>query len=200
MMKTLIQSTTRYTLYSVLLITSYSANASDSSDIGFYFGAGISQTTLAVKQQNMALAYGTSPTSSYETNGLGLLLTAGITLDEYLGFEASYTEIGSIALDNGNTQQKMFDADMFNINAILRTPISENISIFGKLGVSYWSTYDEDLNVMESGNGIIYGAGFDFNIYGNNNRTLRVDWQHQEFENITFTDADTITATAIFNF
>lgn len=182
-----------------ILVTSFTSVA-QANNTGFYFGAGVSQTNLEANQQNMSVAYGTDPDSSFETNGLGLSLIAGITLDEYLSFEVTYTGLGSIALDDGTTQQKMFDADLFNLAAVLSHPISDKVDIFGKLGVSYWSTLDEDVDTLVSGSGIVYGAGFDINIYGNKNRTMRIEWQRQEFENITFESADTITASAIFKF
>ncbi|MFW2373856.1 MAG: outer membrane beta-barrel protein [Gammaproteobacteria bacterium] len=190
----------KISLACVLLAFSASVSAKDNNKIGFYFGAGISQTTLAVNQQNMAITYSTDPQSSFETNGLGLDLMVGIELDEYLSFEVAYTEIGSVALNNGTTQQKLFDADMFNISAVISHPVSQKVDVYGRLGMSYWSTLNEEFDTMESGSGIVYGAGFDINIYGNENRLLRVEWRRQEFDSITFESADTVSASAVFKF
>ena len=150
-----------------LFTASYSAHAGGADDLGFYFGVGASQSSLDANQANMSLAYGSDPQSSFETNGLGLSLVAGLSMDEYLSFEASYTELGSIALDNGTTQVKMFDADIFNVSALLSYPVNEKVDVFGRLGLSYWSTLDENVDTLESGSGLVYGAGMDVNVYGN---------------------------------
>ena len=192
--------TKKYVLATTLLITTTIASAENYQKIGFYFGAGLSQTNLIANQPNLSAAYSTNPQSTFEPNGFGIGLMAGIKLDQHLAFEAAYTNIGSIALDNGTTQKKAFNADLFNINAVLSTPISNNINAFGKLGISLWETYDDDLNTMDSGNGLLYGAGFDINVYGNDKRTLRVEWTHNEFENIIFESAATVSVSALFNF
>ena len=192
--------TTNIVLAAALLMSARSAFAEEKQRIGFYFGAGLSQTSLVANQQNLAVAYSTNPQSTFETSGFGLELMGGIKIDQHLAFEIAYTDIGSIALDNGITQQKVFSADLINVSAVLSHPLTDDIDAFGKLGVSLWETYDNDLNTMDSGNGLLYGAGLDINVYGSDSRTLRIEWKHQEYDNIILSSADTVSISAVFNF
>lgn len=196
-MRTQKNKTRDYLIAAVMLTSSTTVSAQDMS---YYFGVGLNQSNLVTNQLNMAHAYSTSTESTFEPTGFGLGLTAGINVDEHLAFEITYSDLGSIALNNGSIKEKAFNVDLLNINAKISHPINENFSAFGKLGISLWDTYDDDLNTLESGNGFLYGAGVDINLYGNHDRILRVEWLHNEFENIIFESADTISISAIFNF
>ena len=55
-------------------------------------------------------------------------------------------------------------------------------------------------STLESGEGFLYGAGVNINIYNNKDRMLRVEWEHHEFDNITLDNVDTVSVSAIFQF
>ena len=60
--------------------------------------------------------------------------------------------------------------------------------------------YGKNEETLESGQGLLYGAGFDVNIYSSKERIMRIEWEHHEFDQITLNSADTISVSAIFNF
>lgn len=166
----------------------------------FYIGAGISHSSFDINQLNMAAAYGTSPTDEFKIQGSGLNILMGFQVDPHLAFELSYADLGSVALDNDTVQRKVFDAEVINLSSKLSMPVSEDIEAFAKVGLSYWSTLDDDMDSLESGSGISYGAGIDINVYGNKDRIMRVEWHHQTYDEIVFNGSDTVSLSAVFKF
>ena len=175
------------------------AVASPVESEAIYFGIGLSQSTISQNQQNVAARIPGGDQLDFEADGFGIKLTAGVELDKHLGMEIQYSDIGSIAVTDGTITEQLYEAESLIINTVLRQTVSKNVNVFGKLGASLWRLTDDNSEDIDDGNGLFYGAGFDINVYGNKDRTLRVEWEHHEFNNIILDSVDTVSLSLMFN-
>ena len=186
-------------LATVLSLTQSTAFATNLINDRLYLGIGLVQSDLSVNKNNVNANF-TNNNSSLNNNGFGLEVLAGYKIDEFLAFEIGYTDIGDINSTENTVSLNLFSVDSLYINAKFNHNLSNNIDAFAKLGVSMWEVYKDYDSTLESGEGLLYGAGLDINIYNNKDRVLRLEWEHHEFDNITLNDADTISASVIFHF
>ena len=165
-----------------------------------YFGFGVTASDLAFNETNLSLQYAGGSASSFDHSGNAFKLFGGYQFDPLLGVEIGITSFGEIVMDNAMGQQNLFTADSAYISATATRPITNNINIVGKLGMSFWELNDNNDNTIESGQGLIYGAGFDFNLYGNNDRSLLIEWEHNNFSGVAIKEANQIGASLVFRF
>jgi len=186
-------------LATALCLTHNMAFAANPITDKLYFGIGLVQSELSVNKNNVNANF-TNNNSRLDSNGFGLELLAGYKVDDYLAFEIGYTDIGDVSSTNNSVSQNIFSVDSLYIDAKFNHNLTANIDAFAKLGVSMWEINSDVDSTLESGEGLLYGAGFDINLYNNKDRLLRVEWEHHEFDNITLNDADTVSVSAIFQF
>jgi hypothetical protein len=165
-----------------------------------YFGFGVTASDLAFNETNLSLKYSGGSLSSFDHTGNAFKLFGGYQFDPLLGVELGLTSFGEIVMDNSLGQSNLFTADAAYIAATATRPITKNISALAKLGMSFWTLNDNDENNIESGQGLIYGAGLDFNLYGNNDRSLLVEWEHYNFSGVALKEANQIGASLVFRF
>ena len=166
-----------------------------------YFGFGVTASDLGFNETNLSLQYSSGSVSSFDHGGNAFKLFGGYQFDPLLGVELGITSFGEIVMDNAAMgQRNIFTADSAYVAATATQPITKNINVIGKLGMSFWSLIDNDENNVESGQGLMYGAGIDFNLYGNNDRTLLIEWEHYNFSGVALKEANQVGASLVFRF
>lgn len=165
-----------------------------------YFGAGISNSDLQINQKNIIAANNLNPQSTFDNHDTGVEFILGVEVDEHLGFEIGYADLGSVALNDGTATRDYYTVDSLHVSALLGTAVTDNVDVFARLGISAWEIYDDQDDSVNIGDGLLYGLGTNINIYGMKDRVLRLEWKHHEFDDVTLTDSDTVTASVVFNF
>ena len=165
-----------------------------------YFGFGVTASDLAFNETNLSLQYSGGSLSSFDHTGNAFKLFGGYQFDPLLGVEIGITSFGEIVMNSSSGQRNLFMADSAYVAATATQPITKNISAIAKLGMSFWELNDNDENTIESGQGLIYGAGLDFNLYGNNDRSLLIEWEHYNFSGVALKEASQIGASLVFRF
>jgi len=191
----------RSTLGIILTLCSVStlaANNPFSSSI--YFGAGLAQTSLELNEQNIKANNLVASQSEFKTNKNGYTLFFGTKIDSYMSLEMGYSSLGDVQVSQNNQTNELFSVDSVFINTSLSYPVTQNTDVYAKLGISEWSIESTNSNFNDYGTGLSYGLGLDINIYAAKNRTLRLEWMHQEFDEIALNTSDTITASMVFSF
>ncbi|MDD5057184.1 MAG: hypothetical protein PHQ60_04875 [Sideroxydans sp.] len=125
----------------------------------------------------------------------------GWKMDEHLAMQFDLVSFGSVrATDNGISKQ-ILSSTIFSVSAILSQQVSDNLSIFGKLGGTYWGLRNQDSDKsVNDGFGPSFGAGIDFNLYGGKERMLRLEWTHYKMDGVFLNSADGLSLGALFNF
>ncbi|VAW62219.1 hypothetical protein MNBD_GAMMA09-306 [hydrothermal vent metagenome] len=165
-----------------------------------YMGIGISQTKLQTNEQNIRAISGVTSESTLQNSETGYTVYMGINLDQYLSIEMGYIDFGNYSVQTSTQKNKLFSANSLHITSALNYPITDSLNIYAKAGFSSWRTLSTDILFETDGTGLVYGAGLDINLYNGNHRTLQLEWLHQEFDNITLSNSDSITASLVFSF
>lgn len=166
----------------------------------FYYGFGVTASDLAFNETNLSLQYSGGTLSSFDHGGNAFKLFGGYHFDPLLGVELGITSFGEIVMDNALGQRNIFTADSAYVAATATRPITQNIDIVGKLGMSFWELNDNADNNIESGQGLMYGAGVDINLYGNKDRSLLIEWEHYNFSGVSLKEANQVGASLVFRF
>ena len=166
----------------------------------WYVGVGITVPNLTLNETNLSSMYSGNATSTFDHSGNAFKLFGGYQIDPMLGIEVGITSFGEIVMDTDQTKSNLFMPETLYVVATATQPISKNIDVIGKLGMSFWSLYDNNDNTIESGQGLVYGVGLDINLYGSKKRSLLIEWEHYNFSGVALKEANTIGANIIFRF
>lgn len=185
----------------MLLINQQSVFASSSQGERFYVGAGISSTDLSINKANSMAKFPDYDDIFVGENAISLELLLGYQLDDFLSMELGFVDLGTLTARTGPVTKKLLTLSTFFIDATLATKVSEKVSVFAKAGISMWSaTVDGSYDSVEEGNGVVYGAGIDLNLYGGDERQLRFEWKHHDFDELFLDQADSISMTLMMYF
>lgn len=79
----------------------------------------------------------------YLDNGTSFSVTGGYALNENFALEASYIDLGD--MDDNLGAGLTLSIDGFVVSAVGKVPLSNNINVFGKVGMFVWdATADQD--------------------------------------------------------
>lgn len=181
--------------------SSYSFAESDyATDKSWYFGLGITASDLSINATNLSQLNSGNTSTTFTTTGSAFKLFTGYKFDPILSIEAGLTSFGEVVMSTDTSKKNLFNSDSLYLAAIATRPISDSIHAFGKLGMSLWSLYNNNEDVIESGQGLIYGMGLDINLYGSKERTLLFEWEHYNFSGVALKSANSIGASISFKF
>jgi OOP family OmpA-OmpF porin len=152
----------------------------------------------------------TSITSDLDDTDIGWKFFGGYMVNDYLGLEAGYVDLGETSLDLDITALVPPSAtpvtvntvaavgvDGFTLNGVLAYPVNEQFDVFAKGGAFFWSadldveatasgfppeTFSDD----DSGTDFTFGVGGRF--YYNEYISLRAEWER--YSGITDSDGD----------
>lgn len=148
--------------------------------------------TGTISESLMSSAYvgGTVGRSDYDVSCIGpfacdreatgFKLFTGTRFNNVLGAELSYLHLGDVELGGGEDSR----AHGINASLIAGVPLTQSISVNGKLGTTYGWTRIGGPGATGGGKrddfGLSYGAGLNFNI--TRQVDVRVDWDRHRFE------------------
>jgi len=170
---------------------------------GFSFGLGIGRAQFDLNEPNLVNGYSQlSGNTTFTDDATAFNLFGGMQLDQYLSLEMALTLAGNITAKESNNTIKLFSVSGFAITGMLSKPIHPRVNLFGRVGANFWSitedaSSDEDLN---SSLDLTYGLGADINIYGDESRQFRIEWNRYHYDDVFIKTSDTFSASLIFFF
>ena len=185
-------------LPTILLVISVNAHAEYN---GYYLGLGLGQSSFQLNESNIVTDYvQLSSASSFTDSASSFNFYGGIPFDEYLSLEFDIVLSGDIAAREGNQKIKLFDVSTLAVTAMLSKPVSENMKLFGRLGAHMWdiSESSSGLQTINNAVDITIGFGADINVYGDQSRQLRVQWNHYEYDGIYIDNNDILSISLLF--
>lgn len=109
-----------------------------------------------------------SGVSNCEDSDMGWKLFAGYDLSERLAVEGGYASLGKYS-GTGATSE----VSGFELSAVGKMPLNDQIGLFGKAGLFKWTADNHDGE--RSATDVLFGAGVDYKY--NTNTSLRGEWQ-----------------------
>lgn len=189
----------------VLLVSAYSseellAASTYNKGLGMYYGVGFTSTNLSFNDSNLSSMYSSNSNSSFEHSGNAFKLTMGYQFDPLVGMEFGYTSFGEIVMTDDQAKRNIFDSDGFYVSTTARQRFTRNIEGVAKLGMFFWSLYDDNDKSIEDGQDLTYSVGLEFDLYRGKERTLLIEWERYSFSGVALEEANSIAATLKFNF
>jgi OOP family OmpA-OmpF porin len=181
--------------------TSSAMAQSRNPDSGFYLGAGV-----GVSEYNDSCS-GLPGGISCDENDTTYKLFGGYDVNRYFGVEAGYVDFGKTSASGAGVSASI-DGKGFELSAIGKWPATQNLSLFGRLGVVRW-----DLDARASGPGASIsnsatGTDWTIGIGGSwaftRNWSARAEWQRYNNVGDTNTtgkgDIDTFGLSVVYKF
>lgn len=176
-------------IFSALAVVGMGVNAgahADDKHSGVYLGAGVGEVTNKV--------------DAFEADGVAVKLFGGYAFSQYFAVEAAYIDAGTLK-DSIEGLDVSVDSDGFVVAALGKLPLTDAVSLFAKLGYTF---YDQKVigrrgnsSVAEksSGDDLLYGLGANLRL----GRKLEL---RAEYEVVDVKDADfnLLSASAVFRF
>ena len=187
------------------------------ADSNWYAGVGIGSAEVDISSSRAGerlLGDGaTGVNTSLDNDDTSYKITVGYDYSKNFAVEAAYVNFGDFNLDANETGIAnpligSFDADTdgISIAVVGKLPLSNNVSLLGKVGAYYWNS-DTDTSVTQSGapvpinevddNGtdFFYGVGaqYDFNKF-----SLRAEYE--VYNDIIEEDYDVYTLNLMYHF
>jgi len=167
-----------------------------------YIGIGLINSTLTVNEAALSSKYanGNDVFMGEEPGNIEIIL--GYKRDRHLNLEMGFAGLGVINTKVGEQTITVAEVETFFVNASLSTRLSEKFKFYGKLGVSSWDVYSgsDRAKSIDSGSGLLYGLGFDINLYDGDDQQLRLEWKHHDFDGLLLQQADQISVSMLINF
>ena len=182
----------------LLLILSFPLQAQENN---YYFGFGLGSSQFNLNKPNIIESNASlTQLSSFTDSSTSFSIFGGMPLDEYLSLEADFLFTGDITASDSSKKTKLFDVSTLALTVVYSKQINEDTTLFGKLGVHMWDISESsgDLDTINNAVDITYGLGVDFNLYGTDQRQLRLQWNHYEFDDVFIESNDTITVSLLF--
>ena len=119
-----------------------------------------------------------SPAATINSNAYNLNFFAGYQIDEFLGLDFDWLYGGTVRANDLGQTTKLFGLNLMTFSATLNKTVNGNLHLYGKVGGTIWS-FSSDQNVPKNtGAGPAIGLGADINLYGGNERKLRLEWDY----------------------
>ncbi len=131
---------------------------------------------------------GTTGTAELDEEDTGFKVYAGVKLNNYLGFEAFYADLGESSLSGNNgdtfisegeafqfteTAELKLDAESYGLGTVVSLPIGNEFYPFVKLGMHQWevevtaTSSAGNVSLEEDGTDVFYGIGFEWKLAEN---------------------------------
>ena len=159
---------------------------------GGYVGAGAGQASADVCGELHALG-----ATRCDDEDTGFKIFGGYQVNENFAVEGSYVDYGDITASDGEVSLKG-EITAFAISGVGVIPVTEQFSIFGKLGVAFWDAEASASgfgSVSDDGTDLTYGVGAGFDVtdaFG-----LRGEWERLDSDG---DDVDLLSVSAVLKF
>ena len=183
----------------ILLAVSFVAKSASADEIAFpwYAGVGLDVVNFSVNKGSVPSL---TPTSSVDSTSYNPNFLLGYQFDSFLGTELGYLGGGSVtSTDNGQTTQ-LFKVDLMTLAATMGAPVNDNVRLYAKLGGTSWKFSSWQNGNKNDGFGPCIGIGADINLYGDLDRTMRIEYIHYRLDNVYVKSASNLSINAIFHF
>lgn len=209
-------------------VTDYGDTPSDpisfgSGDRGFYAGLGLGQSRIASWETSdftpLLVALGETPNGSgVDQRSLGFKVYGGYQFNKYFALEGGFADLNDVTASVAYTGpgvprgNSYFSAenDAWMLAAKGTLPVTDNISVFAKLGASHWSSnqrasshttadqlilfypgYPQE-DTKSSGVNAYYGVGASYDLL--DFLAVRVEWERFKFDAPNIDNVDLMTA------
>ncbi len=167
----MLNNKTKLTALCVVLVGTMGSNITQAADGGFYLGLNVGQAEARKYCDNIANC------DSADNSMRGEI---GYKFNNYFGTELGYSSFGTLFNANDNNVNAKQDASALTVSALGSMPITERLSMFGRLGLARYSVSNSGTvqNVMvEDGDSTkpYLGAGMKFDL--DSNWMLRAEYQ-----------------------
>ena len=167
----------------------------------WYFGLGIGESIQGLNKSNIASAFSAAtPASSYNHDDFTFNIYGGYFLDRLLAVEFGFTELGNVIATTNGASSKLFNIYSIYIDTVMLHRYNKNAAIYAKVGAHFWDIGTSSGSSITNGTDLTLGAGIELNIYGGNNRVVRVEWVHYQFDKVYLDSSDTLTLNLVFKY
>lgn len=120
---------------------------------------------------------------------------AGYNLNEYVAFELAYHDFGKSEATISNVNVDI-DADGYSLSALGKLPVSEQFSVFGRLGYIHVDAEARaaGTTVGTDADDVVFGLGAEYAV--NEAVSLRAEWERVNTDD----ELDTVSAGIVYNF
>lgn len=167
----------------------------------YYLGLGIGNSSFGLNEDNIIADFGgLSNDSRFNDDATSFSFFGGIPFDDYLSLEFDFVLAGDLTARDNNRSSKLFDVSTLAITAVLSKPVSDKVSLFGRIGAHMWDISESsgDLDTINNAVDLTLGLGADINIFGSHARQLRVQWNYYEYDDIYIEDSNTLSINLLF--
>lgn len=157
---------------------------------GFYVGGSMGQAEI----KNLCEAV-TTPVSCEDAN-TGYKVFGGYTVNKNFGIEAAYVNMDEIFKVTDGVEILTFDLDGFSITGVGMAPVSEKLTLFGKIGLFFWDfNVRPDLGTNDSYNEVMVGLGAQYHFTPQVG--ARVEWERYKDDD---SDTDLLSTGIVLSF
>ena len=167
----------------------------------WYLGLGIGESILGLNKSNIASAFSAATTaSSYNHDDFAFHIFGGYFLDPLLAVEFGYAELGNVIATTNGTSSRLFNIYSLYVDTLLNHRYNRNAAIYAKVGAHFWDIGTRSGSSITNGTDLMLGAGIELNIYGGNNRVVRVEWVRYQFDRVYLDSSDTLALNLVFKY
>ena len=196
----------RRTLAAVALALSGALAASQASAQVGFIGGSIGQSDID-DEITSGLINGSQSVDGKDT---AWKIFGGVMFNRHFGLEVAYVDLGELSY-SGTFTDAFGTAPVtggkvevwgFNISAIGALPVTEQFSVFGKLGLFFWEAEANDttggrpFSATDDGADLSFGVGLSFNF--TRNLGVRAEWEM--FDKVSDADASLISVGLFWRF
>jgi OmpA-OmpF porin, OOP family len=181
--------------------------------------SGLLAATQASAQAFVGGSFGKSDIDSEITDGLitsgsvdgkdtGFKVFGGYMFNRHFGVEGAYVDLGEVSYSGdffgAPVTGGKVEVSGVNIAALGSYPITEQFSVFGKIGLFIWDVEASDttggvpFSAKEDGRDISFGVGLGYNF--TRNLGVRLEWERFKVEAVSKADADLISVGVVWRF
>ena len=181
--------------------------------------SGLLAATQASAQAFVGGSFGKSDIDSEITDGLitsgsvdgkdtGFKVFGGYMFNRHFGVEGAYVDLGEVSYSGdffgAPVTGGKVEVSGVNIAALGSYPITEQFSVFGKIGLFIWDVEASDttggvpFSAKEDGTDISFGVGLGYNF--TRNLGVRLEWERFKVEAVSKADADLISLGVVWRF
>ena len=177
----------------------YSSMARESNE--FYIGGGVGKAHTSLNTGRTISNYpDITSNSNIDGTSTAYRVFGGYKFNQHLNAEADLTHGDAIIATESGQKHKLFDVNLLSFSALLVDSLGQNFRYYGKLGAFYWNLNEKSTTTapLDDGSGLAFGAGMDINIFGDNNRRIRIDWMRYRFDKVYLYQMDVYSVNILF--
>ncbi|HWM42885.1 MAG TPA: outer membrane beta-barrel protein [Burkholderiales bacterium] len=190
----------------ILVAAALALSATQASAQGGYIGGSIGQSDID-DEITSGLINGSQSVDGKDT---AWKIFGGFMFNRHFGLEVGYVDLGEVSY-SGTTDafgpiEPVTDGKVevwgLNISAIGALPVTEQFSVFGKLGLFFWDAEANDttgglpFSAQDDGADLSFGVGLSYNF--TRNLGVRAEWEM--FQKVSDADASLVSVGLLWRF